>query len=153
MKKIDVYRDFGSVDSKEVDAFEKKSGFIFPVAYKKMISENNGVRPEADCFDFFFDGEKDTRDVSFFGYGFDVPDSVNITKRQIDEPGLCGESLVAIGEAANGDYICFDYRDIERDDCPKVVVVLHDMLGSDGTLLICFVSNSFEDFIDSLYLD
>ncbi|MEV9615620.1 hypothetical protein [Aliarcobacter butzleri] len=51
--------------------------------------------------------------------------------------------------------MCFNYRDNPRTDNPKIVLVYHDdyIENEDGTshMVVNFVANSFEEFIDMLY--
>lgn len=153
MKEVAIYRDFGAVDMREIEAFEAQLGYRFPAEYKKLMSQHNALRPSDNCFDFKLKNKVDSRDVNFFGYGVDIADSINIARNQQEKDQYYRDHVVIIGESANGDYICFDYRENPTTDNPPVVVMLHDYLDEDNKMLVCFVADSFERFIDSLYSD
>lgn len=153
MKEITVYRDSGIVNIEEIEFFEKKIGYSFPADYKKIISQHNELRPSNDCFDFQFKNKEDSRDVSFYGYGPDVDSSTNIISNQQEKDLYYQEHLVAIGESANGDYICFDYRFDPSTNNPPIALMLHDYTDEDNKMLVCSVADNFAQFIDSLYED
>jgi len=152
MKKISVYRDSGIVDISEIERFENKIGYEFPSEYKYLISKHNALRPSSECFDFNCNGELDSRDVSFFGYGESVNEYEDIEEFQ-QEDSYCYEHIVVIGGTANGDYICFDYRGNPNSNNPPVIVMLHDSTDENNKMLICPVADNFELFIESLYAD
>lgn len=140
------------VDSTSIDAFEKKMGCAFPSAYKSLLQKHNAVRLVDNCFDFLFRGKVDSRDVGFFGYGEAIQDYENIERFQ-QESEYCYNDIVVVGESANGDYICFDYRANPTTDNPPVVIMLHDYPDENNKMLVCPVADNFEKFIDSLYCD
>lgn len=153
MKQVNVYRDSGFIGIGEIESFEKLVGYKFPSDYKKLISYHNALRPASDCFDFEFKSKKDSRDVSFYGYGSSVSSSTNIARNQQEKDQYYREHLIVIGESANGDYICFDYRSDPTADNPSVVLMLHDYPDEDNKMLVCSVADNFEMFLDSLYED
>ncbi|SUX21978.1 Uncharacterised protein [Cardiobacterium valvarum] len=64
-----------------------------------------------------------------------------------------GNSVIEFGSCANGDAVCFDYR--ERNHDPKIVLMLHDEYikdenGEDKMILIP-IADSFDAFMDMLY--
>ena len=70
MKKVEVFYDGGKVSKDLIVGFAKKNNFLFPCLYVDLISEHNELFPKRDYFDFFDkNGNKNSRDVSFFGYG------------------------------------------------------------------------------------
>ncbi|WP_428634932.1 SMI1/KNR4 family protein [Sedimenticola sp.] len=152
MKEIKIFHDSGAIDISLISSFENKMNCIFPGNYKKLLSEHNELYPDESNFKFVnaIDGEVDSRDVTFLGYGPGVTNASNIEWFQDhDVYGRVG--VVVIGIAANGDYICFDYRSAPKTDNPPVVVMLHDYYDDDGKMFICSVADSFEEFMDSLY--
>lgn len=152
MKNISVYSDSGIVDLAYIDAFEKKMGCILPSAYKSLLRNHNAVRPAENCFNFKFGDKTDSRDVGFFGYGRSIHDYEDIERFQ-QEPEYSYYNIVVIGESANGDYICFDYRANPATDNPPVVIMLHDYPDENNKMLVCPVADDFEHFIDLLYSD
>lgn len=152
MKAVIVYRDSGTVDQSYIDAFEKKLGYIFPQKYKSLLSKHNALRPHENLCNFKLNDKCDSRDVNFFGYGDSVEEYEDIEKFQ-QEPEYCYRHIVVIGESANGDYICFDYREDPTTDNPPVVVMLHDYPDENNKMHVCPVTDDFEQFMDSLYSD
>jgi SMI1 / KNR4 family. len=150
---VDVYRDSGVVEVKELEFFEHQIGYKLPHEYKNLISKHNALRPKNDCFDFQFNSKTDSRDISFYGYGKEISSNVNIVKNQQEKDQYYHDHIVIIGESANGDYICFDYRNNPLTDDPPVVLMLHDYPDANNKMLICHVADNFEQFVDSLYND
>jgi hypothetical protein len=154
MNQVKIYRDYGKVDIRIIEEFEVLMGFKFPSMYKILLSEHDALIPSANHFTFLDKSNNvtDSREIAFDGFG----DKVSTAGRMFwpqdyDVSGHKG--LVTFGTSANGDYVCFDYRSDNKTDRPKVVLMLHDFFDDNQKMLICPVSNSFEDFIDSLYVD
>lgn len=151
MKSLNAISSKGPVDIKFINEFEEEIGFRFPDNYKALISKDNALYPEEMIFDFINveSSRKDERDVSFYGYGSDIEDYDDIKRQDFDVYGHNG--VIAFGRSANGDYVCFDYRDNPLTDDPPVVVMLHDYPDENNKMLICHVADSFEKFVDSLH--
>jgi hypothetical protein len=151
MKKISIRRDSGSVDLSALNNFENLIGCKLPHSYKILLSVHNALYPTHPNFVFHdsTSGAINTRDISFLGFGDSIPDSRSIIYAQ-DHDVFGHSGIVPFGIAANGDYICFDYRhDFETEE-PKVVVMFHDYPDDENKLVISFVSNSFDAFLDLL---
>jgi hypothetical protein len=152
MREIEVFHDSGLIDVSVIESFETKIGYIFPENYKYLLSKHNELYPEMDFFKFFneIDNKNDCRDVSFLGYGSQVTEASRIERAQ-DHDVYGRDGIVVIGRCANGDYICFDYRDNLITNNPPVAVMFHDFFDGDDKMFICPVANNFEQFIDLLY--
>ena len=152
MKKVEIYRDKGPVDEKEIDKFEASVGYKFPAEYKNLLKEHNALYPSHADFDFInaSSGDLDGRDVTFLGFGDSLSKTSQIQNSQ-NQDVYGHDGLVIFGRSGNGDYICFSYQHDMKTDAPKVVVMLHDFPDEDGKMLVNFVANSFEEFMDSLY--
>ncbi|MCG6350834.1 MULTISPECIES: SMI1/KNR4 family protein [Vibrio] len=151
MKKIAILYDGGAVDKKIIEDFERKLGVSFPHLYKELLSQHNEIYLEESFFEFKnVDDTNDSRDVTFWGYGDQIDKSSRVELNQ-DHDVYGHDLVVAIGCAANGDYICFDYRDIPETDNPSVVVMFHDDYDENNKMIVCHVADSFEQFIDMLY--
>ncbi|MEJ2046124.1 MAG: SMI1/KNR4 family protein [Reinekea sp.] len=152
MKTINIFHDEGLVDVRLIADFEKKIGYVLPVSYKALISQHNALQPE-DCNFKFFDKSLNritSRDVTFLGYGPEISETSDISNLQWHD--IYGrEHLVVFGVTAGGDYICFDYSGNKAIEDPPVVIMFHDYFDSDGKMSVCFVSDNFNQFIDSLY--
>lgn len=152
MRDLNVYRSYGFIGFEYINEFENKIEFIFPESYKKLISKNNALSPEEADFDFYdlASNSKDTRDITFYGYGDSVSENYNIAKQQnFDAYGH--EGVIAFGCCSNGDHVCFDYRDKPTGGEPKVVVMFHDCADENNKMLVCPVAENFERFVNSLY--
>ncbi len=153
-----VYRDNGNNSLSVINHIEKKTGYNFPLLFKEIMQSYDGLRLENDIFDFTnIYGKLDDRDINFCSFkeeyktSFIVSEQMNIN--DLDNGGYT--HLVAFGFCANGDYICFDYRDAPKGNDPKIVLVYHDdhIENEDGSLsmVVNFVANSFDEFMEMLH--
>lgn len=147
---VEVYRDDGQVSDEAISAFERSVAITLPAEYKLLLSRHNGLRPKLNVFDFWDDRnqENDERDISFLGfYESDIS-----TQRAEDiyvaqDHDVYGrDGLVAFGQSAGGDFICFDYRDSARE-APRIALLLHDDLDVDERLRTIPIAESFDDFM------
>lgn len=154
MKNLDIYRDAGSVEMGLIEAFEQKIGYCFPSSYKKLISEHNNLYPEQDSFDFINElGEKEEAGIAFYGYGEWPIESIE-KAQHTDIYGF--DEVITFGRRANGDYICFDYRDDPKTCEPGIVLMRHDDYtedaeGNNPKMVVINIAPNFEAFIDLLY--
>lgn len=98
--------------------------------------------------------EKEIRDISFLGYKKDVSTYENIyTYSCINDEYGYGNKVVAFGISANGDYICFDYRNNPNN--PSIVLMYHDDFYEDESgntrMVTVPVAPDFDSFIDKLH--
>lgn len=165
MKMIEPQWDNGKNDEEIVSWIENKTQHCFPGEYKNIVYLYDGLCPKKNIFEFIdFYGHKDERDITFLSYqpqatkysveGYYIP--MEHYQKGVSDPLYYGVSgLVAFGECANGDSICFDYRE-DRQTCnPKVVLVYHDDYVEQDNgikqMVVNFVADSFEEFIDMLH--
>ena len=140
----------------KIEKVEKKFGYSFPKEYKKVVSKYDELIPADNIFDFTnIYGEVDERDLNFISFNTDQAISI-YDYIIISNPAYSGiPNLVAFGVCANGDYICFDYRESPNGDNPKIVLVYHDDIieNENGTssMVVNFVANSFEEFMNMLH--
>lgn len=162
MDSEDIYRDYGAVEPSLLDEFERKTQLRLPPTYRELIQEHDAVRLVRDTFRFrnhfhnqqwsyrLLESGEDSRDVSFYGFGLELPDHQQIELSQsFDVYGH--DHVIAFGSAANGDHICFDYRHDPATDEPRVVVMFHDAYDNDNKMLISHIADSFEQFMGLLY--
>ncbi len=152
MKEIEIYRDSGPVDPRLINEFEKMTGYRLPISYRELLMAHDALWPERRVFKFIdqSSGKLINRDVTFYGFGEQVFEDEQINLMQ-EHDGYEHNGVVTIGCAANGDYIGFDYRGKLDDEGPGVVVMFHDVADQEGKMLINFVANSFDEFIELLY--
>jgi hypothetical protein len=152
MKNIEIYRDRGQIDIRELNEFEQLIGYRLPQTYKDLLSKHNALYPRDRNFKFIdrSSGKPNSRDITFHGFGDLLPEGQRIANAQ-DHDVYGHEGLVTFGMSANGDYICFDYQHDPRTDEPKIVVMFHDYADENKKMLVNFVADSFEEFMGSLY--
>lgn len=161
MKKWRSFRiryDEGKADIWYIKEFEKKYNICFPKTYKELMLEHNGVRFEEDNFDFINKrGQEDGREFLFKSFGEKKRGKELIEDAQfVSKPDYYGvPGLIGIGSTAEGDTLCFDYRDNPKTCEPKVVLLVHDEYEEDKNgnshMLIEPIANSFNEFLDMLY--
>ena len=123
-----------------------------------LIKDYDALRLENDIFDFKnIYGELDERDICFLSFqeGY-INGSILKEQSNINDLGNYGiKDLVIFGICANGDYICFDYREDSKTSNPKIVLVYHDdfMDFEDGTssMVVNNVANNFDEFLSMLH--
>jgi hypothetical protein len=141
---LNIFDDEGPIDISIIEDFEKSIGCDFPEQYKSLLSQYNALVPEENIFSYSFSGDLNDADVSFFG--FNLRSDETIEKVQQKEYGR--SDVVVFGGTANGDFVCFDYRNSRNQ--PAVVIMLHDVFDKENRMAIVEVSKNFDDFISSL---
>lgn len=162
MKEISIRSDHGFVANDKFQDFERIHSMLLPRSFKSFVGLHDQPWLVENYFRFInifaqshmwpykiMDGI-DSRDLNFLGFNEGTYDGEKIFDSQ-DFDVYGHESVIAFGQSANGDYICFDYRHDPATEEPRVVVMFHDAYDSNRKMLICPVSNSFEEFMDSLY--
>lgn len=150
MSSYDVYRDSGQVDGKVIRSFEESFSVRLPSNYKSLLSAHDAAILNKNIFKYNISGRWLSSDVVFLGFGEGLKDYKSIFRLQKnDEPGCWG--LIVFGCAANGDYICFDYRYNPSSEEPHVVIMLHDYMDEKNHMLVCPVADSFDQFMGLLY--
>jgi cell wall assembly regulator SMI1 len=153
VRRLEVYSDEGTIDISAIERFERKIGYRFPENYKQLLCAHDEFRPIENCFKFRnIYGAEDERDAAFYGYGETCTEKI-ARSQDFDIYGY--EGIVAIGTAANGDHICFDYRHDPTTTEPHVVLMYHDdyVVDKEGNtkMVVNFVAPNFEAFVDLLY--
>jgi hypothetical protein len=146
---IEIYRDRGSIDIQFINDFQIQIGYKLPSEYKALMSTHNAARLKKSSFNFKYENEDNSHSFIFLGFGTEISRTSQISRAQQTE--YCHDHIIVIGVAANGDYICFDYRADPTTDNPPVVLMFHDDYDENDKMIICPVADNFESFIDSLY--
>ncbi|MDO4644118.1 MAG: SMI1/KNR4 family protein [Cardiobacteriaceae bacterium] len=167
MNPLDIFYHEGKIDRTLVEEFAQEKGVILPDSYIDLISQYNFLRLNNRIFRFKNYLEKrfeyDERDISFDGYNEDrenYPISSfissliyeSMTNDETDTTNY-GNSVIEFGSCANGDAVCFDYREKNHD--PKIVLMLHDEYIKDENgnekMTLIPIADSFDAFMDMLY--
>ena len=162
MKTFSIRSDHGEVSEEKITSFEGKYSIKLPASFKLFVAKHdapwvlenhfkfNNVFSESHGWPYKIIDSIDSRDLNFLGFNDSVCDGEKIDDCQ-DFDVFGHDHVIAFGIAANGDYICFDYRHDPSTSEPHVVVMFHDAYDDQRKMLICHVANSFDDFMDSLY--
>ena len=144
------------ISHKAIKNFIDSFKYHLPESFVSVVSKYDSLTPVKNIFDFInVYGQSDERDVNFLS--LKEEESENIYESQyVSNPLHYGTPhLVAFGICANGDNICFDYRDNPKGNSPKVVLVYHDdyQEEDDGSsyATINHVADSFEEFMEMLH--
>lgn len=140
----------------EINMVENTIGFTFPISYKEIVSKYDKLKLESYLFKFIdIYNREEERDLNFLSRKKDNIENI-FDEQHISNPEYYGiPNIVAFGICANGDYICFDYRDDILSNNPKIILLYHDdfVENDDGSssMVVNFIANNFDEFIKSLY--
>lgn len=152
VKRIGVFLERGTINIEIIEKFEEDFSIRFPLPYKNLLAKYNQLYPEKNCFSYNVNNKVDERDVVFLGYGEGASESVE-KSQEYDVYGHDG--VITFGESANGDHICFDYRQNPTTDNPPVVLMYHDQYVNDKhgqpKMAIVKIADDFDSFIDMLH--
>lgn len=152
-RNLDIRYDYGKTELETIRSVEDVFNINFPKLYIQLMINHNGVSVEQNCFEYDKDkmGEIgfnafETQDNPYDPYGS------NILRQYIyDDPIYGYEHVYSFGSSANGDWICFDYRDNPVGDEPKICIVIHDEYDEKtGKHLLFPIADNFEQFLDKL---
>lgn len=158
MKNIDILSDEGQIDIKIIEEYSNIIGYKFSKNYIDLISNHNGLYlGEQDTFRYFDEvvQKKEENGIYFYFFKenntYELGDSSSSMVYFLMDNEDFQKGIIPFGGTGNGDYICFDYRNNLKSDNPKIVLVHHDADDDEGNLIISFLGNDFEEFMDSLY--
>ena len=155
---MEIRRDNGKNSLNEIQRVQDELGYFFPKNYIDLIKNHDAVRLEENIFDFKnIYNKEDERDLNFLSFKSDHLDGDILSNQDnvndLENYGI--KDLVVFGICANGDYICFDYRDDSKTSNPKIVLVYHDDFVDfeDGTssMVVNNVANNFDEFLSMLH--
>lgn len=155
---MEIRRDNGKNSLNEIQRVQDELGYFFPKNYIDLIKNHDAVRLEENIFNFTnIYNNVDERDLNFLSFKSDHLDGDILSNQDnvndLENYGI--KDLVVFGICANGDYICFDYREDSQTSNPKIVLVYHDDFVDfeDGTssMVVNDVANNFEDFLNLLH--
>ena len=151
-------RDNGKNSLDEIKRVQNELGYFFPNNYIDLIRNHDALRFEKNIFDFKnIYNKEDERDLNFLSFKYDHLDGDILSNQDnvndLENYGI--KDLVVFGICANGDYICFDYREDSHTSNPKIVLVYHDDFVDfeDGisSMVVNDVANNFDDFLNLLH--
>ncbi|MBP1483048.1 SMI1/KNR4 family protein [Acinetobacter nosocomialis] len=155
---MDIRRDNGKNSLDEIKRVQNELGYFFPNNYIDLIRNHDALRFEKNIFDFKnIYNKEDERDLNFLSFKSDHLDGDILSNQDnlndLENYGI--KDLVVFGICANGDYICFDYRENPTSSEPRIVLVYHDDFidYDDGTstMVVNRVADSFDDFLNMLH--
>ena len=151
-KHLHIYRECDKNVDNDIGKFEKKYSICFPNTYRVFLSQYGGGRFIEENFDFINSrGQLDERDAAFFCFS-----ELYHENKHLQDPLYYGvKNLIGFASTAEGDTVCFDYRDNPKTCEPKIVVLVHDEYETDPDgyehMKVEPVAESFDAFLDMLY--
>lgn len=151
-------RDNGNNSLNEIQRVQDELGCFFPKIYIDLIKNHDAVRLEENIFNFTnIYNSIDERDLNFLSFKSDHLDGDILSNQDnvndLENYGI--KDLVVFGICANGDYICFDYREDSQTSNPKIVLVYHDDFvdfeDETSSMVVNDVANNFDDFLNLLH--
>jgi hypothetical protein len=138
-KKIRVAEDKGTISGNVIRLFEKFFNVKLPRLYTRFIVQHNGADIE-NCY-FDYGNTKGSIRFTEFGKVIDYTEYIKYSDDKEFYPG----NLVPFGDDGGEGVIFFSYDTDCPDDNPKIVLIAEGEKED--------VANSFEDFINLLYVD
>jgi cell wall assembly regulator SMI1 len=157
---LTIFQDDGNADIQHIKEFELQHLICLPETYKELILKHNGADFKESSFNFTnLKGEEDGRSFLFFSFGEDTEENgenIEVYNKGLQDPIYYGvPGLIGFASTAEGDTVCFDYREDTKTCNPKVVVLVHDEYDEyeDGSthMHIEPVADTFDEFLDMLY--
>ena len=144
-----VIENRGTSNPELIKETEKLVNKKFPKKFIDIVSLYDRPILEKEFIEFCYN-KGENRDITSLGIIFSFDDSYPY-ERFVDTvnnpPEFFPEGLIAFGRDGSGNLFCFDYRQNPETDNPPIVLWLHEEEENEG---IVFLSNSFDEFIDSL---
>lgn len=135
----------------KLESFEKKIGLELPLEYKSFLLKHNGGECDPCVFDFIENGEESDSSIStFYAIGgidddYDLEENIDI---YINDEKRLPDGLIPIAEDDGGNLVCISCT---GDDKGKIYFWNHEEEDEDDlTANLYFVSNSFNEFVESL---
>lgn len=151
---LGITYDRGNIDISIINNVEKTLGIKFPELYIQLMSQHNDLSINRYCF-LYYDHYHNEHigTISFDGFSTNIYTLENdILRQYIYDDKVYGYPYVfSFGYTAEGNFICFDYREYPTGDDPKICIVIHDEFdGKTGKHQLYPIANSFQDFLNNL---
>lgn len=145
MFNINMEKTFSPTNIEAITIFEKQIGYTLPDAYKKFLLQYNGGRPDTTN-NVFYISQQSGSDILDFLYGINITDfdCYDLFYYRSTMIGRMPMSLICIGGDPFGNQICIS---LAIDTYGRIYFWDHELEGSEN---IFFLSNSFEEFVNSL---
>ena len=158
-KHLHIFDDYGAIGKKYIEDFEKQYNICLPKTYKEFILKHNGGSFYESHFDFINkSGQEDMRCFLFKSFGEPErgKELITDTNLHLQDPNYYGvKGLIGFASTAEGDTVCFDYRDDPKTCEPKIALLVHDEYETDPDgyehMKVEYIANSFDEFLDMLY--
>ena len=157
-RNLGILYDYGELDTWYIEEFQRQVGICLPSLYKELMLKHNGAYLDQSYFNFLSkDGDEDMRCFLFLAFREkeDVGEHMGYTQYVADPIYYGVQGLVAFASTAEGDTICFDYRNNPKTCEPNTILLIHDEYEKDSSgtehMKIEFIANNFDAFLDMLY--
>ena len=138
-----------------IDKFENRNNVVLSNEYKEFLLEYNGG--DVDPSSFYIE-EIDNEDAACKFYGINISKynycydlDRNIEGSSYAEYFLHDE-FIAIACGGGGNEVCLGIKP-DSEYFGKIYYYIHDLGDEDPLENICFLANSFNEFLDLLYED
>ncbi|MDH3000467.1 hypothetical protein A1D23_01145 [Chelonobacter oris] len=154
-RNLEILYSDGNIEYSIIKSVEDELNIHFPKLYVELMLNHNNVSLYNNCFKYnnLYSGREEISEIGFDGFSTkNYESSQDILRQYIYDDSVYGyEYVFSFGSSANGDFICFDYRDNPQGNEPKICIVIHDEYDEQtGKMLLFPVANNFEEFLDSL---
>ena len=133
----------------DIKDFEQSAGVIFPVDFRTFLSKHNGMVPTKTDFDFLgIDGEESSLIQSFIPIGSVYSENIKLDYEYLLKEERIPVGYVPIAYDPFGNFICIS---LLKSNYGEIWFWDHELEDEETNLF--YVSKTFTDFLDSLYIE
>src|SRR5262245_1692614 len=136
------------LSDQRVAAVETVLGVKLPEDYKTCIMTCHGGTPKPSRFTFRDQKLGDMESCLGILLTLDESDTENLVDTWRDLASQLPRAIVPFADDGGGDFICFDYRDLDQTTTPSIVYWHHDRTLPESLTRLC---DGFSAFISMLY--
>jgi cell wall assembly regulator SMI1 len=156
MGKIKFEEKGKKISKKDIANLETELNIKLPEDYKTFLLKNNGGSPEEDwCFNFYDENSEESDSVInqfyiLYKKSEDEFDDLKIQYLTNVEEGFVPDTVFVIADDPFGNMIGVD---LSAENYGKVYFFDHELEDEDGFNLRSLVADSFDEFLEKLFLD
>jgi cell wall assembly regulator SMI1 len=138
-------KTFSPTNIEAINTFEKQIGYTLPDVYKEFLLQYNGGRPDNKNNTFYILQQSGSDILNFF-FGLNIIDfeCYDLLTHRSWMVGRMPISLLCIGSDPGGNLICIS---LAIKTYGQIYFWDHEL---EGSVNVFFLSNSFEEFVNSL---
>ena len=154
---MELFDEGIKLTKEDISKYEKKMNTKFPEAYVSFLLESNGGTPEEDlAFDFIdiASNKKNSTDIRefyiFYPEGESSYDDIIKVNYIMKSEGLVPEECLVFADESEGNPICMKTVGENQE---SIFLCDHELENANnGYLLMSKVADSFNEFIEKLYI-